>query len=198
MADWFGNIELEGLKVELIPLVHSHKDGLLKAASDGKLWELWFASVPSNKNIDEYINKALKEKKEGKGFPLSIVIRKTDKIIGSTRYCNATPEHRRLEIGYTWYSKRYQRAGFNRECKYLLLRHAFEVLNCIAVEFRTNWFNRPSKIAIGKLGAKQDGILRNHKVNPDGSTRDTVVFSITHQEWSGVKKSLEYEMNKYK
>src|SRR5690606_19098467 len=110
---------------------------------------------------------------------------------------NAMYDHRRVEIGYTWYAKKYQRTGVNTECKYLLLKYAFEVLGCIAVEFRTNWHNLRSRTAISRLGAKQDGILRNHQLNSDGSYRDTVVFSITNQEWKGVEKSLNYEIRKY-
>ncbi len=197
MEKWFEKTQLVGKKVKLIPLIKSHRDELLQAASDGQLWELWFTSVPSNGNINEYITKALEEKKEGKSNPFSIFDCKSGKIIGSTRYCNANSEHLRLEIGYTWYAKKYQRTGINRECKYLLLKYAFETLNCNAVEFRTDWFNLPSRIAITKLGAKQDGVLRNHRVNSDGSLRDTVVYSIIRQEWLGVKKSLEYEMDKH-
>ena len=197
MKYWFKNIKLKGEKVELIPLDKSHKAKLLKATSDGKLWELWFTSVPSSENIDDYINNALKEKENGKGFPFVVKDKNSGEIIGSTRYCNATPEHRRLEIGFTWYSKKSQRTGVNTECKYLLLKYAFEELNCIAVEFKTNWHNLRSRTAINRLGAKQDGILRNHRLNTDGSYRDTVIFSITDQEWKGVEKSLKYEIKKY-
>lgn len=197
MKNWFKNIELEGRIVKLIPLNKFHKDGLLHAASDGKLWELWFTSVPSKENIDQYINNALNEKENNRGFPFVVTDKNTGEIIGSTRFCNATPEHRRLEIGYTWYSKKSQGTGVNTECKYLLLKYVFEELNCIAVEFRTNWFNLRSRTAISRLGAKQDGVLRNHLLNSDGSYRDTVVFSITEKEWTGVKKSLKYEMRKY-
>jgi len=197
MQNWIKNIELKGRTVKLIPLNKLHKNGLLQAASDGKLWELWFTSVPSKENIDKYIIKALDEKENNRGFPFVVTDKKSGEIIGSTRFCNATPEHRRLEIGYTWYSKKSQRTGVNTECKYLLLQYAFEKLNCIAVEFRTNWFNLQSRSAISRLGAKQDGVLRNHQLNSDGSYRDTVVFSITEKEWKGVRKSLKYEMEKY-
>lgn len=108
-----------------------------------------------------------------------------------------TLEHKRLEIGFTWYSKKHQRTGMNIECKYLMLKYAFENLNCIAVEFRTNWHNQRSRLAINRIGAKQDGVLRNHQLYSDGSTRDTVVFSIIMQEWAGVKRLLEYEIKKY-
>ncbi len=198
MQEWLKDVELDGKLVKLRPMTTADKEGLLNASSDGKLWELWYTSVPSAASIDQYIQKALDEKNNGKGLPFVVINKNSGDIIGATRYCNAAPEHRRLEIGYTYYARHYQRTGVNRECKYLLLQYAFEVLNCIAVEFRTNWFNQPSRTAIAKLGAKQDGILRNHQINPDGSFRDTVVFSITNQEWTGVKRSLIYGMEQYK
>ncbi|GJM27887.1 MAG: N-acetyltransferase [Cyclobacteriaceae bacterium] len=190
MKNWLSNIVLEGVGVRLAPLQIEHRTGLLEAASDGKLWELWFTSVPSEDTIDDYIGIALEEKKVGRSFPFTIFDNNTNKILGSTRYLNAEPAHRRLEIGATWYAMSYHRTAVNSECKYLLLSYAFENLACIAVEFRTDWFNRKSRAAIERLGAKQDGILRNHRINPDGSFRDTVVFSITDREWTGVKKSL--------
>ncbi|MCL6220157.1 GNAT family N-acetyltransferase [Zunongwangia pacifica] len=198
MKKWIEKLELEGENIRLIPLEKSHKDFLLKAAADGKLWELWFTSVPSIKNIDHYIESALEKKKKGTEFPFVVVDQKSGDIIGSTRFCNMDFENKRLEIGYTWYAQTYQRTGVNTECKYYLLKHAFEEMNCIAVQFMTNWFNLRSRAAISRLGAKQDGILRNHRLNPDGSCRDTVIFSITNHEWAGVKKSLRYEMEKYR
>ena len=197
MGNWIDKLELEGEKVKLVPLDSSHKEELLKVASDGKLWELWFTSVPSCKNIDNYIAHALEQKKKGLQYPFVVINKNTREVIGCTRYYDLYPENRRLDIGYTWYAKKYQRTGVNTEAKFLLLSHAFERLNCIAVQFVTNWYNLPSRAAIKRLGAKQDGVLRNHQINPDGSYRDTVVFSITDREWSGVKKSLEYEMSKY-
>lgn len=197
MHNWLASITLEGQKVKLIPLEASHKEALLKAASDGKLWELWFTSVPSKERIDSYLKQAFDEQQKGSSLPFVILDKSTGELIGTTRYCNAVSEHKRLEIGYTWYAKKYQRTGVNTECKYLLLKYAFEELDCIAVEFRTNWHNSRSRAAISRLGAKQDGILRNHQLHSDGSYRDTVVFSITNQEWKGVAKSLNYEMKKY-
>lgn len=197
MNNWIDKIELKGEKVKLVPLNKSHRDGLLNAASDGKLWELWFTSVPSSKNIDDYIEHALEQKRNRIEFPFVVLDKKSGEIIGSTRYYNIQPDHRRLEIGYTWYAKKHQRTGINTESKFLLLKYAFENIDCIAVQFMTNWYNLRSRLAITRLGAKQDGILRNHQLNPDGTYRDTVVFSITNQEWNGVKKSLEYEMKKY-
>ncbi len=197
MKNWLHDIVLEGSLVTLIPLEKSHKKELLQAASDGKLWELWFTSVPSEKTIDDYIEFALNEKDRGVAYPFVIFHKSSGEIIGSTRYYNIEPVHKRLEIGYTWYAKKHQRTGVNTESKYLLLQHAFENLECIAVQFMTNWHNLRSREAIARLGAKQDGVLRNHRLNEDGSYRDSVVFSITNQEWSGVKKSLVYEMNKH-
>jgi RimJ/RimL family protein N-acetyltransferase len=197
MKNWINKLKLEGKKIRLIPINKSHKAQLLNAAKDGKLWELWHTSVPSEDNIDSYIDNTLKNMKSGTDYPFVVIDKNTNAIIGSTRYYNIQSNHRRLEIGFTWYASKYQRSGVNTECKYLLLKYAFENLNCIAVQFMTNWYNLRSRTAIARLGAKQDGILRNHRINPDGSYRDTVVFSITEKEWSGVEKSLKYEMEKY-
>jgi len=188
MKDWLNTTELKGTKV---------KHELLNAASDGELWKLWFTSVPSENTIDSYITDALSDKEKGNSFPFVVIDNRTNKVIGATRYCNADFQNKRLEIGYTWYSKKYQRTGVNTECKYLLLIYAFEELKCIAVEFRTNWHNFKSRSAISRLGAKQDGVLRNHRLNHDGSYRDTVVFSITKEEWGSVEKSLRFEMEKH-
>ena len=198
MKNWFEDLILTGDKVELIPLQRSHREGLLKAASDGALWELWYTAVPSDKTLDRYMDQALDDKNEGKVLPFTIIERQRDQIIGSTRFLNIEQPHKRLEIGNTWYASTFQRTGVNTECKYLLLKHAFEKFGCIAVEFRTHWHNHRSRNAILRLGAKQDGLLRNHRIDQDGNLRDTVVFSIIQSEWKTVKRSLEFEMNKYK
>jgi RimJ/RimL family protein N-acetyltransferase len=195
MDKWLKNIHLEGKLVKLLPLNSNHKTDLLKAASDGDLWNLWYTSVPNKQTIDDYIELALSENQTGRAHAFVVIDQSTKKIIGSTRYCNAINSNR-LEIGYTWYAKSTQRTGINTECKLLLLQHAFEKLNCIAVEFRTNWHNLASRAAISRLGAKQDGILRNHLIDTDGAYRDTVVFSITKEEWPSVKKSLMFKMHK--
>ena len=196
MQNWLNPVTLEGNLVKLVPLQKSHKNELLDAASDGKLWELWFTSVPSEKTIDAYLDTALSAQEKGLALPFVIIDKATDEIIGSTRYMNVETPHRRLEIGSTWYAKRTQRTGINTESKYLLLKHAFETLNAIAVEFRTHFHNHPSRNAILRLGAKQDGILRNHRIDDQGNYRDTVVFSILESEWPTVRYSLEYRMNK--
>ncbi len=195
MKKWLNKIELEGKLVKLVPLTEKHREALLLAASDGSLWDLWYTSVPSEETIDGYIQQALSQKEQGTGYPFVVFHKETGKIIGSTRFCNADRSNRRLEIGFTWYARSHQKTGVNTECKSLLLSYAFDKLNCIAVQFLTNWYNLQSREAIARLGAKQDGVLRNHRINPDGTYRDSVVFSITELEWPNVKKSLELRMN---
>jgi N-acetyltransferase len=194
MNNWLNETTLEGNLVHLIPLKAEHKSALLEASADGELWKLWYTSVPSKDSIDSYLEYAFSEQAAGCALLFAVVDKQTQKIIGSTRFCNADNLNHRVEIGYTWYAKSYQRTGVNTECKYLLLQHAFENLNAIAVEFRTHWHNQASRAAIARLGAKQDGILRNHQKNAEGIYRDTVVFSIIDQEWLTVKKGLEYKM----
>ncbi|MEC3964219.1 GNAT family protein [Flagellimonas halotolerans] len=196
MDSWLRPIQLEGELVKLVPLQKSQKVDLAFAASDGNLWELWYTSVPSPKTIDSYLDMALSEQEKGNALPFAIINKKTNTIVGSTRYLNVDSKNKRVEIGATWYAKKAQRTGINTECKYLLLKYAFENLNCIAVELRTHYHNFPSRNAILRLGAKQDGILRNHRVDDFGNLRDTVVFSILNSEWKTVKISLEHKMKK--
>ncbi|MEM9648944.1 MAG: GNAT family protein [Bacteroidota bacterium] len=196
MKTWLKPLELEGKLVKLIPLQKSHKMDLLNAAADGKLWELWYTSVPSEITIDSYIETVLEQQKAGIALPFVILDKTTHTIVGSTRYLNGDAQNRRAEIGATWYAKSVQRSGINTECKYLLLTHAFEQLKTIAVEFKTHFFNFPSRNAILRLGAKQEGIIRNHRIDANGKYRDTVIFSILESEWPTVKHSLEYKMNK--
>ena len=158
MDSWLRPVQLEGELVKLVPLQKTHKVDLAFAASDGKLWELWYTAVPSPKTIDTYIETALSEQASGKALPFAIINKKTNTIVGTTRYLNVDAKNKRVEIGATWYSKKVQRTGINTECKYILLKYAFENLNCIAVEFRTHFHNHPSRNAILRLGAKQDGI----------------------------------------
>jgi len=188
------NITLTLENIELAPLTKSHFDGLLKAAEDGNLWNLWYTSVPNNENLGAYIEKALSEKENKKSVPFVIIDKQLNKVVGSTRYMNIDPANKRLEIGHTWYSKSYQRTATNTLCKLLLLQHAFEKLEVVAVEFRTHFHNHASRNAIARLGAKQDGILRNHRIDSNGLLRDTVVFSILNSEWPTVKKSLQHKL----
>ncbi|MBO0331190.1 GNAT family N-acetyltransferase [[Muricauda] lutisoli] len=194
MDSWLRPIQLEGELVKLVPLQKSQKVDLVFAASDGKLWELWYTSVPSPKTIDSYLDIALSQQASGHALPFAIINKKTNTIVGSTRFLNVDAKNKRVEIGATWYAKKVQRTGINTECKYLLLKYAFESLDCIAVEFRTHFHNHPSRNAILRLGAKQDGILRNHRIDDSGNLRDTVVFSILNSEWKTVKTALEFKM----
>lgn len=198
MKNWLTPSILKGNTVDLIPLQLDHRAALLSAAENGQLWELWYTSVPSKDTIQKYLNTALEQQQNGLSMPFVVVNKSDNKIIGTTRYCNVDSANRRLEIGYTWYAKDFQRTGVNTECKYLLLKNAFENLDTIAVEFRTNWHNHRSRNAILRLGAKQDGVLRSHRVDQEGCLRDTVVFSIIESEWKIVKKALEFQINKYK
>lgn len=194
MSQWLREVELEGQFVKLVSLSTEHKDALIEASNDGNLWKLWFTGVPSESSIEEYIESALSQKESGQSLPF-VVIRKTDnKIVGCTRFCNAEAQNKRIEIGYTWYAKSVQRTPINSETKLLLLTHAFESLGCIAVAFQTHYHNFKSRSAILRLGAKQDGLLRNHRII-DGIPRDTVIFSILENEWVTVKHSLEFRVN---
>lgn len=182
--------------VTMEPLERRHEPELLEAAKDGQLWNLWYTAVASPDAVMGYMDAALKMRDELDAMPF-VVRRKPDgKVVGSTRYFNVDAKNRRLEIGHTWYSKSVHRTGLNTEAKLLLLNHAFEKLDCIAVEFRTHWFNFDSRAAIARLGAKQDGVLRNHQVSPNGTLRDTVVFSIIASEWPTVKAHLKYQLGK--
>ncbi len=195
MSNWLKEITLKGQTVTLLPLSKNHCEALITVARDGNLWELWYTGVPSEETVDSYIDTALKQKQLGLSFPFVIQQNSTGKIVGCSRYCNVEAENKRVEIGYTWYAKSVQRTAINTEAKLLLLTHAFETLDCIAVEFRTHWHNHQSRNAILRLGAKQDGVLRNHQQEADGAYRDTVVFSIIDSEWATVKKSLKYKLS---
>ncbi|PMM11317.1 GNAT family N-acetyltransferase [Vibrio breoganii] len=195
---WLRETEMESKKIKLAPLKREHADALVIAASDGELWNLWFTSVPSAETVSRYIDTALEQQALGLAVPFVVIEKSTGHIIGSTRFCNADPVHHRVEIGYTWYASRFQKTSVNTECKLLLLSHAFESLEAIAVEFRTSWHNQASRAAIARLGAKQDGVLRNLQTLPNGGYRDTVVFSILNSEWLSVKENLEYKLSKYR
>jgi RimJ/RimL family protein N-acetyltransferase len=193
-TQWLSDTTLEGQTIILIPLQKEHAAALVDAASDGELWNLWFTKIPNNDTVDAYIDIALFEQEEGRSLAFVVVDKVTGNIIGTTRLCHADDVNKRVEIGYTWYAKSVQRTSVNTQCKYLLLKHAFEDLSAIAVEFRTHWHNHTSRAAIARLGAKQDGIIRNHQQMADGSYRDTVVFSIINSEWLAVKSSLSFKL----
>jgi len=189
-------VTLKGEHATLEPLEAKHEAALRDAAADGELWRLWYTSVAPPDKIGDYIARALDMRERLGAMPFAVRQNATGDIIGCTRYFNVDAANRRLEIGHTWYSMRVQRTAINTECKLLLLTHAFEVLRCIAVEFRTHWFNHASRVAIERLGAKQDGVLRNHQLLPDGSKRDTVVFSIIDGEWPAVRQHLKFLLDR--
>jgi len=187
---WAGPVTLTGSLVRLEPLAAAHAGELAAAASDGRLWELWYTSVPTPAAMADDVARRLAERDAGTLVPFTVRRADTGAVIGSTNYLNIEPEAPRLEIGGTWNAASAQRSGTNAESKLLLLGHAFDQLGAIAVEFRTHWHNQQSRAAIARLGAKQDGVLRNHRRLPDGSLRDTVVFSILDSEWPAVRAGL--------
>jgi len=189
-------VTLTGRHATLEPLEAAHAPDIARAVTDGELWRLWYTSVPAPERVGEWLATALDMRDRQGALPFAVRSNATGEIVGSTRYFNVDAAHRRLEIGHTWYARRVQRTALNTECKLLLLRHAFESLGCIAVEFRTHWFNHASRAAIARLGAKQDGVLRNHQLMPDGSRRDTVVFSIVDGEWPAVRRHLEHLLDR--
>jgi len=191
---WLKQTSLENEWVKLVPLTHEFREQLVAASNDGNLSNLWFTGVPNEQSMDSYLETALSAQSQGLALPFVVLSQKTLKVLGCTRYCHANAAHRRIEIGYTWYRKSVQKSAINTACKLLLLEHAFEQLNAIAVEFRTHWHNQASRAAIARLGAKQDGIIRNAAIEPDGAYRDTVLFSIIASEWPSVKKSLMHKL----
>jgi RimJ/RimL family protein N-acetyltransferase len=191
---WLEPTTLRGPHARLEPLSHEHCDGLTEAVKDGELWKLWYTAIPKPENMGKEIDRRLGLQKAGTMLPFT-VFDAEGKIAGMSTYMNVDTANRRVEIGSTWYAARVQRSALNSQCKLLLLTHAFEKLDCIAVEFRTHFFNHQSRRGIERLGAKQDGILRNHQVAPNGTLRDTVVFSIIASEWPTVKTHLSYLLN---
>jgi N-acetyltransferase len=184
-------VTLEGRLVRLVPLAHQHRDDLIAAVRDGELWKLWYTSVPEPEQMDAEIERRLAQQAAGTMIPLTVIDAASGRAVGMTTYMNIDRINRRVEIGSTWYARSFQRTGLNTEAKLLLLTHAFDTLNCIAVEFRTHIRNEQSRNAIERLGAKFDGILRNHSYAKDGTLRDTCVYSIIPAEWPAVRARLE-------
>ncbi|MGJ4917008.1 GNAT family protein [Bradyrhizobium sp. HKCCYLRH2060] len=187
-------VTLRGPHASLLPLSADHHDALVEAVSDGELWKLWYTAVPKPETMAREIERRLGLLAAGSMLPFT-VLDADGRVAGMTTYMNVDAANRRVEIGSTWYAKRVQRSALNTQCKRLLLAHAFEAMDCIAVEFRTHFFNHQSRRAIERLGARQDGILRSHQIAPNGTLRDTVVYSITAAEWPAVKAHLDYQLN---
>jgi len=187
-------ITLEGLGVRLEPLTLEHVDPLVGAVQDGELWRLWYTWVPEPSTVRTYVEQALAGQKDGHMLPWAVRELKSGAIVGSTRYHDVIAEVDRVEIGYTWYAKSWQRSHVNTSCKLLLLGHAFDTVGCQVVGLRTDNFNFTSQRAIEALGAKKDGTIRHHRIRPDGSARDTVIYSILATEWPDVKKNLRHRL----
>ncbi len=190
-------VTLEGYGIRLEPLVNEHRDGLAAATADGKLWELWFTAVPEPERVQTYIDDALAGLAAGHMLPWAVREVTSGTIVGSTRYHDIVAEIDRVEVGYTWYAKRWQRSHVNTACKLLLFSHAFDTLGCKVVGLRTDNFNFASQRAIEALGAKKDGILRHHRARGDGTVRDSVMYSILAQEWPDVKRHLEFRLRRH-
>ena len=191
-------IQLDGPGIRLEPLTPGHADALRSAASDGQLWELWYTAVPEPSQVEAYIETALAGQRDGRMLPWAVRELGSGAIIGSTRYHDIVAEIDRVEIGYTWYARSWQRTHVNTTCKLLLLQHAFETLGCQVVGLRTDNFNFPSQRAIEALGAKKDGVLRHHAARRDGTVRDSVMYSMLRGEWRDVKRNLELRLARHR
>jgi N-acetyltransferase len=183
-------VQLEGFGIRLEPLAPLHRDGLASAAADGRLWELWYTSVPKPEETDGYIADALEGQRAGHMLPWAVREMGTGAIAGSTRFHDIAAPIDRVEIGYTWYAAQWQRTHLNTACKLLLLTHAFEQLGCKVVGFRTDNFNFGSQRAISAIGAHKDGVIRHHQARRDGTVRDSVMYSVLATEWPDVKRHL--------
>jgi N-acetyltransferase len=199
-SSWLQPVTLTSGRVTLEPLAHGHAAELAEAVKDGELWRLWYTAIPTPEGIAAEIDRRLRLQAAGSMLPFTVVDSGdgsgSGRAVGMTTYMNVDAANRRVEIGSTWYARGTQRSDLNTRCKRLLLGHAFDTLGCIAVEFRTHFFNRQSRAAIERLGAKLDGILRSHQVAPNGTLRDTVVYSIIASEWPTVKAHLEFQLSR--
>ena len=192
---WPAPVTLKGRAASLVPLANAHAEGMANAACDGELWKLWYTIVPSPDGMDAEIARRLSLQEKGSMLPFAVL--DADGVCaGMTTFMNIDAMHKRVEIGSTWYAKRVQRTALNTECKLMLMTHAFEALDCIAVEYRTSFFNQQSRRAIERLGAKLDGVLRSHQRHANGSLRDTCVYSIIASEWPAVKAHLTHQLSR--
>ncbi|MBP9143400.1 MAG: GNAT family N-acetyltransferase [Thermoanaerobaculia bacterium] len=191
-------VTLEGDGVRLEPLAAAHCDGLAAAAADGRLWELWYTSVPAPEETAGYIDRALAGQRAGDMLPWAVRELASGAIVGSTRYHDIVAAADRVEIGWTWYAAAWQRSHVNSACKLLLFTHAFETLGCRVVGLRTDNFNFASQRAIEALGAKRDGVIRHHWARRDGSVRDTVLYSVLASEWPDVRKHLSGRLARHR
>lgn len=193
---WLTPVTLRNEHVTLEPLERRHESELIDAARDGELWNLWYTNVPSPETMGAEIDRRMELQAAGSMLPFAVIEPASGKAVGITTYMAADAANKRLEIGYTWYRKSVQRTPLNTSCKLLLLTQAFEKLDCMAVEFRTHFFNHASRRGIERLGAKLDGILRNHQISRNGTIRDTCVYSIIATEWPVVKGNLAWQLSR--
>ena len=193
------DVTLTGQHVQLVPLRPEHHNDLVEATCDGELWKLWYTAIPTPEGMAAEIQRRLGLQKAGSMLPFA-VLNADGQAVGMTTYMNIDAANRRVEIGSTWYRRSVQGTALNTEAKRLLLAHAFDTLNCIAVEFRTHWFNHASRRGIERLGAKLDGVLRRHQINPhpdaQGALRDTCVYSIVASEWPSVRAHLDFQLQR--
>ncbi len=189
-------VTLEKNGITLTPLTLAHEDGLRRAAADGELWKIRVTSVPEPENTRKYIEDALAMREAGNRFAFAVLDAASGKVLGSSSFHDILPAVKRVEIGYTWYAKSVQRSHVNSTCKLLMMTHAFEVLGCHMVGWRTDNFNFASQTAIERLGAKKDGVIRGHALRRDGTIRDTVMYSLAQGEWPEAKAQLLYLLNK--
>jgi N-acetyltransferase len=193
---WPQPVTLRSERVNLEPLDQRHCDDLVEAVKDGALWTLWYTSVPPPDGMQAEIERRLSLQAAGTMLPFAVIDNTSGRAVGMTTYMNVDAKNRHVEIGSTWYRQSVQRTVLNTQCKLMLLTHAFETLDCIAVEFRTHAFNHQSRRAIERLGAKLDGVLRNHQIASNGTLRDTYVYSIIASEWPTVKANLVWQTSR--
>lgn len=196
MTQWPDLFSAKGTHVSVVPLAKEHESDLVQAAADGDLHRLWYTTIPKPEDVGREIERRLGLRETGSMLPFAIVDNASGQAVGMTTYMNIDATNKRVEIGSTWYRKSVQRSPLNTECKFLLLQNAFETLDCIAVEFRTHFINTQSRRAIERLGAKFDGVLRSHMVMPNGTIRDTAVYSIIAAEWPTVKAHLLWQLER--
>jgi RimJ/RimL family protein N-acetyltransferase len=192
--NWLQPVSLRGDRAALEPLAAAHEGALIEAVKDGELWKLWYTHVPPPEKMGAEIERRLKLQAEGSMLPFTVIDTKANVPVGMTTFMNVDAANRRVEIGSTWYRSSVQRTEINTQCKLLLLTYAFDTLGCIAVEFRTHFFNHQSRRAIERLGAKLDGVLRSHQRSPNGTLRDTCVYSIVASEWPTVQAHLTWQL----
>ena len=196
VSPWPPEVVLEGEYARLTPLTPDHAPALADAVRDGELWKLWYTSVPAPERMAAEIERRMAQRAAGSMAPFTVIERSSGEPVGMTTYMNIDAANRRVEIGATWYRSRVQRTAINTECKRMMLAHAFEALDCIAVEFRTHFFNIQSRRAIERLGARLDVVLRNHSRDREGHMRDTCVYSIVASEWPTVRRHLDWRLGR--